>query len=91
MFFAVATEDITLLRREFYDNESIDACCFAVFDDLLLAIATERVVVSHEDNRHLESPGSCFLDHIQAHWDIDLVFQCNLRNGPGPDWRAIQL
>lgn len=87
MFSAVATEDGALLGRKFHNNESVDACFFAVLHDPFLAIATEGVVVSHKDDGGLETLGSSFPDHVQAYWDIDLVFKCNLHDG-STAWRS---
>lgn len=75
---AESTELGTLLWGELDNDESIDASLFAVLDNALLSIATDRVEVSHEDNRGFETLGSCFSDHVKAHGDINVVAESDL-------------
>lgn len=75
---AVSTELSTLLWGELDNNESINASLLAILDNTLLAIAANGVEVSHEDDRGLETLGSCFSDHVKAHRDIDIVTESDL-------------
>jgi hypothetical protein len=75
---AVSTELGTLLWGELNDDESIDTSLLAILDNTLLAIATDRVEVSHEDDRCLKTLGSCLSHHVQAHGDINIVLESDL-------------
>lgn len=78
VFCAVSAELGTLLWWKFDNNEAIDASFLAVLDNSLLAVAADGVEVSHENDGGLEALGSCFPDHVQAHWNIYIVFKSNL-------------
>jgi hypothetical protein len=75
---AVAAELSTLLGRELDNNESVDTSLLAVLNNALFAVAANRVEVSHEDDGSLETLGSGFPDHVQAHRNINIVGDGNL-------------
>ena len=67
-----------LLRRKIDDNEAIDARGLTILKQSLLAIAQQRIVVTHEHHRRLEASISRLLDHSECRLDGDTVCQGNL-------------
>jgi hypothetical protein len=59
-------ETHSLLRWQINDNKAIDSCFFAIFQQPLLSVAENRVVVSHEQDWGLQSLLPCLSYHFEG-------------------------
>jgi hypothetical protein len=72
---AEVPEAQSLLGRQVDHDETIGTCFLCVLEHALLAVAQERVVISHEQNRGLEATLPCVADHLQHIFGIDSVLK----------------
>ena len=72
---AEVPEAQSLLRRQVDHNEAVGASLLGVLEHLLLTIAEERVVVSHEHDRCLEATLPRIADHLENAANVDAVLE----------------
>lgn len=83
---AKVTEADSLLGRQVYHDESIDAGLLAVTKHALLTISQNRVVVSHQHDRSFQAPAPGITNDLQDRGNSNSIFQglgvSLLDNGP---------
>jgi hypothetical protein len=62
-----------LLGRQINDNKAIDTCLFTVLQQSLLAVAQDRVVVSHKQDWSSQSLLACLSNHLEDRGDRDSI------------------
>lgn len=72
---AEVPESDSLFWREVHHNKTIDTGRFRILHHPLFTIGQQRVVVTHEQHRRLETFSSCTLDHVQGGCDRDAILQ----------------
>lgn len=75
---AELSEGDGLLGRQIDDDEAIDTRSLAIFEESLLTVAEEGVVVTHEQDRSLQTAVSGRLDHAEGGLDRDAIVKSNL-------------
>jgi hypothetical protein len=69
-----------LLRRQIHHDEAVGAGLFRILEHALLAVAQQRVVVSHKQDWRLESTLSRIADHLQHILGVDAVLKGLLKS-----------
>lgn len=75
---AVVPEAQSLLRWQINHDEAIGAGLLRVLEHALLAVAQERVVVAHKQNRGLQSTLSGIADHLENVLGGNAILECLL-------------
>lgn len=66
-------ESHCLLRRQVDHDKPIGSCLLGILEHAILTILQDRVVVSHKQNRDLETPLAGRADHVQRRRDSDSI------------------